>query len=269
MPLFGRRSKDEEARRPSPERPPNDPDGLREAASALSELFEAKVIDADGRIRVEDLLSAAAAVCGEACIAAAGEVDPEHHGLEPGSAVLSDRVNAILVADAPDWGGAATSVFGIIRGGALAQGYAETDFPPIDEPIRFYVASLGGDGVPWGFVPLSVPEDNRPLIQPLRQAYELRAAGSSGVRGAADARRGVAGGRRLRARHRAGARARRDRPRRRDAPGARDRQRHGQDRADDRRAHARDVCLSCPRAQAMGSSTKTGIWRSVFVWYLA
>jgi hypothetical protein len=175
MPLFGRRSKDGEAHRPSPERPPNDPDGLREAASALSELFEAAVIDGDGRIRVEDLLSAAAAACGEACIAAAGEIDPEHHGLAPGSAVLSDRVNRILVADAAGWSGAALSVFGIIRGGAIAQGYAETDFPPIDEPIRFYVSALGGGGVPWGFVPLSVPAANRPFVQPLRRAYELRA----------------------------------------------------------------------------------------------
>jgi hypothetical protein len=69
-------------------------------------------------------------------------------------------------------------VFGIIRGGALAQGYAAEDFPPLDEPIRLFVTAIsGGDGaaaVPWGFVPLSVPEAHRPLIQPLRQAYELR-----------------------------------------------------------------------------------------------
>jgi hypothetical protein len=176
MPLFGRRSMDEEPHRPSPEKPPNDPDGMRDAASALSSLFEAKVTDGDGRIRVEDLLSAAAAACGEACLAAAGEIDPEQHDLTPGSAVLSDRVNTILVADAPDWASAATSVFGIIRGGALAQGYAASDFPPIDEPIRFYVAALGGGGTPWGFVPLSVPDEHRPSVQPLRQAYELRAA---------------------------------------------------------------------------------------------
>ena len=176
MPLFGRRSNDGEAHRPSPEKPPNDPDGMRDAASALASLFEAKVTDGDGRIRVEDLLSAASAACGEACLAAAGEVDPELHTLTPGSAVLSDRVNRILLADAPDWSSAATSVFGIIRGGALAQGYAETDFPPIDEPIRFYVSALGGGGTPWGFVPLSVPDGNRPFVQPLRQAYELRAA---------------------------------------------------------------------------------------------
>ncbi len=180
MPLFGRRSREDqrEARRPSPEQPPNDPDGMREATNALSALFESKVHDAEGRIRVEDLLSAAAAACGEACMAAASDFDLEHHTFAPGDPVLSDRVNAILVADAPDWGMAATSVFGIIRGGALAQGYDADDFPPLDEPIRLFAASIGGaDGtaaVPSGFVPLSVPEEHRPFVQPLRQAYELR-----------------------------------------------------------------------------------------------
>ncbi len=180
MPLLGRRSKGDqrEARRPSPEQPPNDPDGMREATNALSAMYESKVHDAEGRIRVEDLLSAAAAACGEACIAAASDFDLEHHTFAPGAAILSDRVNAILVADARDWGSAATSVFGIIRGGALAQGYTAEDFPPLDEPIRLFVAAVGGNGaagVPWGFVPLSVPEAHRPFVSPLRQAYELRA----------------------------------------------------------------------------------------------
>jgi hypothetical protein len=188
MPLFGRRSKEDqrEASRPSPERPPGDPDGMRDAANALSVLFESKVQDAGGRIRVEDLLSAAAAACGEACIAAAGDYNLEHHNFVPGSPVLSDRVNGILCADAPDWAAAAVSVFGIIRGGVLAQGYASGDFPPIDEPIRAFVTAIdggaggAGDGngaAPpgWGFVPLTVPADNRPFVEPLRQAYELRA----------------------------------------------------------------------------------------------
>ncbi len=180
MPLFGRRSNEDkrEARRPSPEQPPNDPDGMRDATNALSALFESSVQDAEGRIRVEDLLSAAAAVCGEACLAAAGEIDPDRHTFAPGSPVLSDRVNGLLCADASDWTGAATSVFGIVRGGALAQGYLEGDFPAIDEPIRLFAGSLGGasQAAPWGFVPLSVPRDHWPLVQPLRQAYDLRAA---------------------------------------------------------------------------------------------
>ena len=128
------------------------------------------------RIRVEDLLSAAAAACGEACIAAAGDFDLEHHTFTPGAAVLSDRVNAILVADAPDWGAAATSVFGIIRGGALAQGYAAEDFPPIDEPMRLFVAAVGGDGTA---TPVGVRAAERAGRPPA-----VRAAAAPGVRAA-------------------------------------------------------------------------------------
>jgi hypothetical protein len=56
MPFFGRKE------------PP--PPGIQEVAQALAATFEAALTDA-GRIRVEDLLGAAGAVCGEACIAAA------------------------------------------------------------------------------------------------------------------------------------------------------------------------------------------------------
>jgi len=169
MSLFGRRSEQD----------------LRDAADALSVLFEAKVQDAGGGIRVGDLLSAAAAVCGEACIAAVGEYDPEHHDFTPGAPILSISINEILCDDAPDWSAAGTSVFGLVRSGALAQGYVADDFPPIDEPIRVFVTGIGGRGggaggngaaaqTGWGFVPLSIPVEHRPFIQPIRQAYELR-----------------------------------------------------------------------------------------------
>ena len=149
-----------------------DPD----VAAALVGLFEAKATQ-DGRIRVEDLLSAAAAATGEACIVAAGEFDPEHHAFTPGSVVMSDRMNAILCNDAHDWPGTESSVFGIIRTGALAIGYLADDLPPLVEVIRGFAAGVGGGGsAGWGFVPLSVPEDHRPFVQPLRQAYELRPA---------------------------------------------------------------------------------------------
>jgi len=165
MPLFGR----------SPSREPD----LKAVAEALAATFEAGAADQDGRIRVEDLLSAAAAVCGESCIVAAGEFDPATHSFVPGSPVLSDRVNGILVNDAQDWDGAGTSVFGIIRSAILSHGYASDDFPPIADPIRRFVESLGsageGPGSGWGFIALSVPEANRPRVQPLRAAFELRA----------------------------------------------------------------------------------------------
>ena len=170
----------------------------------------------------------------------------------------------------PDWSGAALSVFGIIRGGALAQGYAERDFPPIDEPIRFYVSALGGSGVPWGFVPLSVPEDHRPFVQPLRQAYELRTAVRgrfaeqrmpaaewppacafalvielARVRDAID--RGVATRLVLETVNGMA----------KTAPMT--------DAADARGGRLSSIAT----AQARGSSTNTGIWRSVFAWYFA
>ncbi|SRR5258705_971884 len=164
MPIFGRKAI------PKPD--------VQAAGDQLGAIFEAYSTDGYGRIRVEDLLSAAAAVCGEACIAAAGEFDPDEHTLTPGAAVFSDRVNDILLANAGDWGAAGTSVFGIIRSGALAGGYAAVDFPAIDEPIRQFAATVGsGDPqATWGRVALSVPDANWPRSQPLRQAFELRPA---------------------------------------------------------------------------------------------
>jgi hypothetical protein len=156
------------------ERPPSD---FGAAANALVELFEAKSKDSDGRIRVEDLLSAASAACGEACIAAAGEFDPEKHTFTPGAVVMSDRVNAILANDTSEWSGAGESVFGIIRSGALANGYAADQFPPLVDVFRGFASGVAGaDPKDWGFVPLDVPAENRPRIQPLRAAYELRPA---------------------------------------------------------------------------------------------
>jgi len=149
--------------------------GIEAAAADLGRLFEQATADAGGRIRVEDLLSAAAAVCGEAVIAAAGEIDPEEHDLTPGQAVLSHRVNGILMADAATWNEAGDSVFGRIHRGAVTAGYVEADFPPIDEIVRRYVESIASNAPrAWGYVPLSAPDDHWPRVQPLRRAYELR-----------------------------------------------------------------------------------------------
>jgi hypothetical protein len=172
MRLFGRRSGEKATAGPSAAAAPS---GVQAAAGALASLFEARVIDADRHIRAEDLLSAGAAVCGEACIAAAGEFDPESHQYVPGSAVLSDRINDLLCANASDWSKTGESVFGRIYAGALARGYAPEDFPELADIFRVYVSLLGGGEVArWGFVGLSVPEDRWPAVAPLRYAYELR-----------------------------------------------------------------------------------------------
>jgi len=147
---------------------------LRETTSGLVALYESYSTDS-GRIRVEDVLSAASAVCGEACIAAAGEFDPEQHEFTPGSAVLSDHINVLLAGDSSDWTGVGESVFGLIRTGALASGYSEAEFPAPAEVFRAFAAGIAGtEGAGWGFVPLTVPADNQPRVQPIRAAYELR-----------------------------------------------------------------------------------------------
>jgi hypothetical protein len=147
---------------------------LRDTTAALVGLYESYAADG-GRIRVEDLLSAASAVCGEACIVAAGEFDPEKHDFMPGSAVLSDRVNVILANDASNWAGAGESVFGLIRTGALASGYAEGQFPAPDDVFRAFASGIATkDGPGWGFVPLTVPVEHQPRVQPIRAAYKLR-----------------------------------------------------------------------------------------------
>ena len=176
MPLFGRKARDDSSQPPG---------GLAGAAEALGQLVEAAATDADGRIRVEDLLSAAGAVCGEACIAAAGEFDPEAHDFVPGSAVLSDRVNEILCGNATEWPRTGDSVFGLVFAGAIRAGYVIEDFPVLADVFRVYLAGLGGGNTDrWGYVSLSVPADHWPRTPPLRAAYELR----GGVRAILDER---------------------------------------------------------------------------------
>ncbi|HEX5014768.1 MAG TPA: hypothetical protein VFV72_11500 [Candidatus Limnocylindrales bacterium] len=165
MPLFGRKTHDETSQ-------PGD--GAVAAAEELGQRIETAVTDAAGRIRVEDLLSAAGAVCGEACIAAAGEFDPESHDFAPGAAVLSDRVNEILCGNAGEWPKTGRSVFGVVFAEAIRAGYVIEDFPVLADVFRVYLAGLGGNGDRWGYVSLSVPADNWPRTPPLRAAYEMR-----------------------------------------------------------------------------------------------
>lgn len=52
-----------------------------------------------GRIRVEELISAAAAIVGEAAIAKAGDFDPRRHEHPPGARVFSTKINQLICDD--------------------------------------------------------------------------------------------------------------------------------------------------------------------------
>jgi len=143
-------------------------------AGQVYELGCAYVRDPDNRIHVEDLISALAAALGEACLRQVGQADIDDPRSIPGGRVLSDAVNDMLCGDQADWAKApAQSVFGIIHHYALVGGYAPADFPPMGEVFRAFVAGLARE-TEWGWVPLSTPEANRPIVRPLQAAYDLR-----------------------------------------------------------------------------------------------
>lgn len=139
----------------------------------------------DGRIRAEDLITAAASIVAELCIEAAGEIDPRKHQFVPGSRVFSDRVNELFcgksaeqtIVTAP-----AESIVGLLRDNVVPAGYNESDFPSLKAVFEHFAANIGNKA-DWGTVPLSVPEENKPFVLPLRLAYETRSTVDKAFRG--------------------------------------------------------------------------------------
>jgi len=141
---------------------------------ALVELVLGGIRDKDGRIRVEDAISAAATIVGERCIDAAGDFPLRDHELPPGGAVFSTKANALICGDVADVSQLPKdSIVGILRNRLDPGLYADADFPPLPEVFKQYAARIG-NAADWGKVPLSVPRDNLPFIQPLRAGYETR-----------------------------------------------------------------------------------------------
>ncbi len=158
--------------------PPDGPPEPYDPARALAEMFKARKRMIDGLIRPENLLSATAAVTGEFCIRVAGEFDPYHHNFAPGSTVGSDKVDQLAVrrptrlTSLPEG-----TLFGTIREGALHRGYADSDFPAIDDIVRQSVEGRARDGdqvAVRGRVVLTVSRDHLPKLSPLQEAYLMR-----------------------------------------------------------------------------------------------
>lgn len=148
-----------------------------QSAQRLVSFVIETVKDSERRVRVEDVISATAAIVGELCIAAAGEFQPRRHTFTPGSHVFSDRINEILCGDNASGGITAIpkeSVFGLVRDHILANGYTIDDFPSLEGVFASFAAKIGNPA-DWGWVPLSVPKENRPFIMPLRAVYDTRA----------------------------------------------------------------------------------------------
>jgi len=142
----------------------------------LVELVLGILRDQNGRIRVEDAISAAATIVGERCIDAAGDYSLRDHELAPGSRAFSTRANELIcgVADGGVNQIPRDSIVGVLRSRLDTQVYTDKDFPPLSEVFKRYAAQVGSPGG-WGKVPLSITEDHLPLVPPLRVGYETRA----------------------------------------------------------------------------------------------
>ena len=138
-------------------------------------LYEAltKALTQNGRIHVEDLISAAAAIVGESSIEAAGDFNPRNHEFAPGARVFSTKANELISGDKDFDEAPADSIIGILKDKLTSCGFTKVDFPILKDVFTYFAANVGNKE-DWGKVPLSVPKDNHPFIQPLRAAYEMR-----------------------------------------------------------------------------------------------
>jgi hypothetical protein len=148
-------------------------DSVETSSDALYAALKAAVIEG-GRIRVEDLISASAAVVGEAAIAEAGDFDPRRHTHVPGTRVFSTNINRLFCDDKSLEEAPPGSIVGTLREKLSGCGFALSDFPDLTEVFKYFAANIG-QTEDWGKVPLSVPQQHYPFLPPLRVAYQTRA----------------------------------------------------------------------------------------------
>jgi hypothetical protein len=96
-----------------------------------------------GRIRVEDLISAAGAILGEAAIARVGEFNPREHDFIPGQGVFSDRMNALMCGEKSLDQAPAESVFGDLRNRLVECGFSASDLPHLEAVFAHFAGNFG------------------------------------------------------------------------------------------------------------------------------
>lgn len=165
--------------------PPPPPPGSRGAMqNAEDERVAQKIKDAvlmycrNGRkaVPAKEAIAAMAAVVGERCIEAAGEIPVRGHDLVPGQRMFSDKVNALLAGETgtddimriP-----ADSVFGTLRDQLAGSRFRREHFPRLQDIFAGFASRIGRPE-DWGKVPLSLPAGYWPEKLPLRVAFDTR-----------------------------------------------------------------------------------------------
>jgi hypothetical protein len=149
-------------------------DARAQVAKKILEAALARVTDPPGtnRVRVEDYVTAVAAVTGEAAIVAAG-IDIEALDITPGAALFGDQINQVLSGDTteldkvpPD------TIVGILVASLVPNVVALADFGSLEDRYRSVAAHVGKQD--WGNVYVSVGAHHAPTIPPIRLAFEMR-----------------------------------------------------------------------------------------------
>jgi hypothetical protein len=166
-------------------------DARQVAAQKIVDAALARVADppGSGRVRVEDYLTAVAAVTGEAAIVSAG-IDIESLDMPPGAALFGDQINEVLTTDTTEIDKmSADSVVGILVAALVPNVVPLADFGSLEDLYRSVAQHVGDQE--WGNVHVSVGADHAPTIPPIRLAFELRPAveATCAEAGIVDARR--------------------------------------------------------------------------------
>lgn len=143
------------------------------AATVIREAAFHFVSDEQG-VRVEDYLATLAAATGEAAFVSSEVADIENAPIDPGRRVFGPPIDEVLTGDTLDLAQVPPySVAGLLRDGLV--GYVvPAEVLDLERVVRFVVERAGK--APWGAVALSVPAENRPVVLPLRAAFEMRPA---------------------------------------------------------------------------------------------
>ncbi len=143
---------------------------------AIVELVLGMLRDKNGRIHVEDAVSAAATIVAERCIDATGDYPLRSHDFAPGSSVFSTKANELICGDVCEGGishVSPNSIIGVLRSRLNRGTYPDVEFPDLVQIFRQFAQRIGNPAE-WGKVPLSVPAAHYPFIPPLKIGYESR-----------------------------------------------------------------------------------------------
>jgi len=139
------------------------------------EKFVFNGVQTEKGIRVEDVILVMSTIVAERCIDLAGDYDLRNHDHSPANIIFSDKINSLLAGNniSNDWNQLPKeSAFGMLYQKTKTS-FPHDFFPKIKDIFENFTKHAG-EPIEFGNIPLSVPKDNYPFLNPLRSGYESR-----------------------------------------------------------------------------------------------